>query len=314
MALKMYGPSATTGMDFDSSTAAIPNICHGCKLGKSTCKPFSGSGKKMSWIFEVVHGNLTFLKQTKLIQGSTYFATFIDDHSHHVVVYFLRLKDHFVSVLEKFLAWGETQTSLKLSALHLDRGGEYVAGTVIEMLDEKGIECHLTMPGSPQQNGKAEQFSQTIMDKALAMVHTSGLTTGFWEYAVNAAVHVYNYTPTRMLGWCMPFELWNSGQILDVSHLHIFRCLGYMHVPDYKHHKLDVKVIKVVLVGYELGSKGYQLWDRHTHSLRLSWDVTFDESVFPFLQGAKPHPAPESPAPISAQAPIIISPSSIHCA
>ena len=62
----------------------------------------------------------------------------------------------------------------------------------------------------------------------------------------------------------------------------------------------------VVLVGYELGLKGYQLWDRHTHSLRLSWDVTFDESVFPFLQGAKPHPAPESPAPISAQAPIII--------
>ena len=308
MALKTHGPSATSGMDFDSSTAAIPNTCHGCELGKSTRKPFSGSGKKTSRIFEVVHSDLAFPKQTKSIQGSAYFATFIDDHSRQAVVYFLRSKDQFVSALEKYLAWGETQTSQKLKALHSDRGGEYVAGTVIKMLEEKGIERHLTMPGSPQQNRKAERFNRTIMDKAMAMVHAAGLTAGFWEYAVNAAVHIYNRTPTRTLGWRTPFELWNSGQIPDVSHLRIFRCLGYMHVPGDKRRKLDAKAIEVVLVGYEPGSKGYRLWDRNTHSLRLSRDVTFDESVFPFLQGAKPHPAPEPPAPISAQAPIIISP------
>ena len=308
MALKTHGPSATSGMDFDSSTAAIPNTCHGCELGKSTRKPFSGSGKKTSRIFEVVHSDLAFPKQTKSIQGSAYFATFIDDHSRQAVVYFLRSKDQFVSALEKYLAWGETQTSQKLKALHSDRGGEYVAGTVIKMLEEKGIERHLTMPGSPQQNGKAERFNRTIMDKAMAMVHAAGLTAGFWEYAVNAAVHIYNRTPTRTLGWRTPFELWNSGQIPDVSHLRIFGCLGYMHVPGDKRRKLDAKAIEVVLVGYEPGSKGYWLWDRNTHSLRLSRDVTFDESVFPFLQGAKPHPAPEPPAPISAQAPIIISP------
>ena len=308
MALKTHGPSATSGMDFDSSTAAIPNTCHGCELGKSTRKPFSGSGKKTSRIFEVVHSDLAFPKQTKSIQGSAYFATFIDDHSRQAVVYFLRSKDQFVSALEKYLAWGETQTSQKLKALHSDRGGEYVAGTVIKMLEEKGIERHLTMPGSPQQNGKAERFNRTIMDKAMAMVHAAGLTAGFWEYAVNAAVHIYNRTPTRTLGWRTPFELWNSGQIPDVSHLRIFGCLGYMHVPGDKRHKLDAKAIEVVLVGYEPGSKGYRMWDRNTHSLRLSRDVTFDESVFPFLQGAKPHPAPEPPAPISAQAPIIISP------
>ena len=234
MALKSHGPSATVGMDIDSSTVAIPNTCHGCKLGKSARRPFSGSSKGTSRIYEVVHSDLAGPMQTKSIEGSSYIATFVDNHSRHAVVYFLKLKDLFVGALKKFLAWGETQTTHKLRALHSDRGGEYMASTVMEILSEKGIERHLTMPGSPQQNGKAERFNRTIMDKAMAMLHAAGLSAGFWECAVESAVHVYNRTPTRTLSWRTPYEIWNSGQVPDVSHLRIFGCKVYMHVPDDK--------------------------------------------------------------------------------
>src|SRR6266702_5834640 len=280
MALKAHGPSATTGMDIDASAMAIPNACHGCEVGKSARKPFSGSGKGTSQIFEVVHSDLAGPMQTTSIQGSSYIATFIDDHSRYAVIYFLKSKDQFVQVLKKFLVWGETQTSLKLRALHSDRGGEYIAGTVTELLSEKGIERHLTMPGSPQQNGKAERFNRTVMDKAMAMLHAAGLSPGFWECAVQTAQHIYNRSPTRTLSWRTPYKLWNCGQVPDVSYLHVFRCKGYMHVPTDKHRKLDAKAVEVTLVGYEAGAKGYQLWDKHTHSLRLSRDVTFDESSF----------------------------------
>ena len=113
----------------------------------------------------------------------------------------------------------------------------------------------------------------------------------------------YNRTPTGTLSWCTLFELWNSGQISDVSHLRIFGCKRYMHIPHDKHHKLNTKAVEVTLVGYEPGSKGYRLWDKHTHSLRLSWDVTFDESMFPFKQGDEPRPALESPAPVICKPP-----------
>ena len=53
-----------------------------------------------------------------------------------------------------------------------------------------------------------------------------------------------------------------------------------MHVPADKHWKLDAKVLPVVLVGYKPNSKGYRLWDKNTHSVHLSKDVTFDESSF----------------------------------
>ena len=57
-----------------------------------------------------------------------------------------------------------------------------------------------------------------------------------------------------------------------------------MHVPADKCRKLDAKATEVVLVGCEADAKGYKLWDKRTHSQRLSRDVTFDESSFPNLK------------------------------
>ena len=70
--------------------------------------------------FEVVHSDLTSPMQTWSIQGSVYTATYIDNHSKLAVVYFLKSKDQSVKVLEQYLAWGETQMSSKLCALHSD--------------------------------------------------------------------------------------------------------------------------------------------------------------------------------------------------
>ena len=308
MALKLHGPSATTGMDIDAADMAIPHACHGCEVGKSARKPFSGSGRKTTRILDIVHSDLAGPHETRSIQGSLYIATFIDDYSRFAVVHFLRNKSQFVDALRQFLAWAETQTSHKLRALHSDRGGEYMADSVSKILNERGVERHLTMPGSPQQNGKAERFNRTVMDKAMSMLHTAGLSPGFWECAVQTASHIYNRSPTRTLSWRTPYEVWHSGQVPDISHLRIFGCKAYMHVPSDKRSKLDAKAIETTLVGYEPGSKGYRLWDRNAHSLRLSRDVTFDESVFPSRQGVEPRPALPSPAPYSVQAPLFISP------
>jgi hypothetical protein len=130
----------------------------------------------------------------------------------------------------------------------------------------------------------------------MAMLHTAGLSYGFWEYAMNMAVHIYNRSPTRTLKWCTPFELWYSGKVPNVSHLCVFRCKGYKHVPVDKCRELDAKAIEVTLIGFKPGAKGYQLWDKQTCSVRLSRDVTFDESSFPSQKGVEtlPAPAPET--------------------
>ena len=50
-----------------------------------------------------------------------------------------------------------------------------------------------------------------------------------------------------------------------------------------------------MLVEYEPGSKGYQLWNSTTRSIVLSCDMTFDEQSFPFKETG-PSTTPSQPA------------------
>jgi transposase InsO family protein len=155
--------------------------------------------------------------QVHSIQKALYIATFIDDYSRHGVVYFLNNKDQCTAVFKKFVAWAENQTSERMQVLHLDCGGEYMLGK-LKFLAEKGIEHCLMMPRLPQQNGVAKRWNWTILDKACMSLHSAGLSLGFWELVVDAVVHTYNQTPTCVLGWKTPHELWSDGHVLDVSY------------------------------------------------------------------------------------------------
>ena len=182
-----------------------------------------------------MHSNLAGLMEVQSIQGTLYIATFINDYSRHGVVYFLKSKDQCAAAFKTFLAWAETQTSEQLLMLHSDWGGEYLSCAIKNVLDQKGIEHKLTMPGSSQQNGVAKRWNRTILDKARSMLHSAGLSLGFWEIAADAAVHTYNRSPTHVLGWWMPHELWTDRHIPDISYFCIFGCKAYMHVPEVLH-------------------------------------------------------------------------------
>ena len=61
-----------------------------------------------------------------------------------------------------------------------------------------------------------------------------------------------------------------------------------MHI-DKKHHtKLDAKSEEGVLVGYDSHTKGYQVFLRDTRKVRISIDVRFDESAFPYADSTEP--------------------------
>ena len=66
-----------------------------------------------------------------------------------------------------------------------------------------------------------------------------------------------------------------------MSYFHVFGCRAYIHIHKDHRKKLDAKAIEVVYLGYEPDSKEYRLWDKCTHSVKVSRDVTFDKSSFP---------------------------------
>ena len=230
-----------------------------------------------------------FSKQPNI--GTVFWPT-VDDYSRHGVVYYLKSKDQCALA---FKAWAENQTSDRLLALHSDHEGEYLSGEMKAILDNKGIKHWLTMPHTSQQNGLAERWNRTILDKARALIHCTGLSLRFWEYAINTAVHTYNRTPTRTIGWRTPHKLWSDGHIPDISYFRIFGCKAYVHTLEAKQQKLNLRSIKMKLMGYKPGSKGYRLWNTNTRSIVLSCNMTFNERSFPYkkiTQCAVPAPQP----------------------
>ncbi len=73
----------------------------------------------------------------------------------------------------------------------------------------------------------------------------------YWVEAVATAVYIMNMTPTALVHGMTPEAKYN-GRKPDLSHLKVFGCIAYVHVPDELRTKLDLKAEKCVFIGYSL--------------------------------------------------------------
>ena len=63
-----------------------------------------------------------------------------------------------------------------------------------------------------------------------------------------------------------------------VSHLKVFGCVIYSHVPDELRKKLDKKGQKCILVGYSEDTKAYKSYDLVARKVIISRDIQFIEN------------------------------------
>lgn len=63
--------------------------------------------------------------ETTARTGHKYFVTFIDGHSHHLVVKLMKTKDEVLSLLKEYFARAEAETGEQPNYLRSDGGGEY---------------------------------------------------------------------------------------------------------------------------------------------------------------------------------------------
>ena len=89
-------------------------------------------------------------------------------------------------------------------------------------------------------------------------------------------VYVQNHTPHRVLENKTPEEVF-FGKKLEVSHLRIFSCPLYIHIPKEKRTNLDPLGRKGIFVGYSERSKAYRIYFLGFKNIDMSRDVTFDK-------------------------------------
>lgn len=80
----------------------------------------------------------------------------------------------------------------------------------------------------------------------------------FLGETVQTAAYILNRTASRTRNYRIPYELW-TGWVPTVSHLHLFGCITYVHIPKGGRSKLDQKSKKAIFVGYCTYTKAYSL-------------------------------------------------------
>jgi hypothetical protein len=123
------------------------------------------------------------------------------------------------------------------------------------------------------------------MDKAQAMHLHACLPDSYWEFTILHAAHVYNMMPMNRLNWRTPLELL-KGEKSSVSHLRVFGCGAYVHLPDeIRKGKLQPKSQLMIYLGISAGSEHNYLFMRPNNVLYTSTHAIFDEHLSQSAQG-----------------------------
>ena len=152
----------------------------------------------------------------------------------------------------------ENQSGHHSKILGTDRGGEYVSNEFINFCKTHGIQKQFTAWYTPQQKGIAERKNRTIMEMARSMLAAKHLPNEYWGEAVATAVYIMNRCPTKSVKNKVPQEAW-TGMNHSVSHLKVFGCVAYAHIPYELRRKPDKKGQKCIFVACSEDTKPIQV-------------------------------------------------------
>ena len=128
---------------------------------------------------------------------------------------------------------------------------------------------------------------KTVWQGAQALRIGAGAPPELWPFALSAFVQVRNLLPVH--GTVSPEEKWAGFEQPfkeRLSHIRTWGCLVHVHVPKDLRDKLDPMSRPALYLGYSSRMKAYMCLDLGTLKLRMSTNVIFDETFFPYK-----HPA-----------------------
>lgn len=258
----------------DSVTSEI-QLCKSCVLSNQTRKPFSGTRRRASRPLELIHSDVCGPSNVESYDCKRYFVTFIDDYTHMTAVFLMRCKSEVFLCFKKYAAMAEAHHQPhRIEKIRCDNGGEYSSNEMKNFCAMKGIVIEYTTPYDPELNGVAERMNRTLLEKARAMLTESSLAKFLWGEAIMTATYLANRSPTSSLEKMTPYEMWYQHKP-KLSHLKVFGCTAFVHIPKGARKKFDNRSVECVLVGYECN--GYRLWNKNSRKIVYSSSVTFDE-------------------------------------
>ncbi|KAK2999218.1 hypothetical protein RJ639_022822 [Escallonia herrerae] len=182
-----------------------------------------------------------------------------------------------------------TQFGKLVKIIRSDNGHEFDSQSMTQFYNDHGILHQTSMVDTPKQNGRVERKHRHILEVARALRFQANLPIEFWGECVLTAAHLINRTSSAILKHKTPHELLFQ-KVPSYSHLRVFGCLCYAHTKFAD--KFAPRSRRCAFLGYPPGKKGWRVYDLETNQVFFSWDVKFEETVFPFTTPLGPSPTP----------------------
>jgi len=276
------------GLDVLSRVAsAVPfcnkpanTTCHACQLGRHVRLPFQSSSSRASNNFDLLHCDL-WTSPIPSVSGYKYYLVVLDDCSHYLWTFPLRLKSDTFATLTNFFSLVRTQFGATVKAVQCDDGREFDNSSSHTFFLSKGMHLRMSCPHTSPQNGHAERMIRSINNVVRSLLFQASMPPAYWVEGLHTATHLLNILPTKTLQGSTPHQVL-FGIAPTYSHLRVFGCACYPNLSAMAPHKLAPRSALCVFLGYSAHHKGYRCLDRSTNRVIVSRHVVFDEAQFPF--------------------------------
>jgi hypothetical protein len=104
------GPDALSSLSrssFIQCTSKKHDFCHACQLGKHTRLPFCSSSHRAEHPFDLIHLHL-WTSPVVSVSGSKYYLVILDDFTHYLWTFPLKLKSDTFTTLSNFFSYVST--------------------------------------------------------------------------------------------------------------------------------------------------------------------------------------------------------------
>jgi hypothetical protein len=256
-------------------------VCSHCLVGKMHQLPFPKSVSITSRPLEIVHSDVWGPAPITSNNGTRFYVIFVDDFTRFTWFFPLHHKSQVLSSFMHFKSTMENLLSCTLKILRTDCGGEYSKYEFQNFCSSTGVLHQFTCPHTSQQNGVAERKHRHIVDKGLTLMSQASLPLHLWPYAFSTSVFLINRLPSPHRGFISPWERL-FGSIPSYSSFRSFGCACYLLLRPYSKHKLLLRFVQCVFLGYPSNAKGFLCFDPVLSRFFVSRHVQFDETVYPF--------------------------------
>jgi hypothetical protein len=271
--------SSLSQSSFIQCTSKKHDFCHACQLGKHTRLPFCSSSHRAEHPFDLIYLDL-WTSPVVSVSGYKYYLIILDDYTHYLWTFSLKLKPDTFTTLSHFFAYVSTQFGRIVKAIQCDNGCEFDNSSTRFFLLSNDTQLWMLCPYTSPQNGKVEHIIRSVNIVIRTLLIQASLPGHYWAEGLHTATCLLNYLPTMAIQAACP-HLALFGSASSYEHLCVFSCTCYPNMTATAPHKLSPCSTQCVLLGYSVDHKGNHCLDLSTNRLIVSRHVVFDEDSFP---------------------------------